>query len=168
MSIDIDMKVTQVVATDRNGVMASSMHNRLLWHCPSDLKRFKALTLKKMIIMGRKTFESIGKPLPNRFNIILSRSRPIESGPNWIILNDIYQALNFTHRDKYIIGGLQIYEQFMPWTTDINLTQIDVEVEGDMRYEVPKEFTKITTILHAEAEKDPGYQIVKTYQRCLV
>lgn len=160
------MKVIQVVATDKNGVMASSSHNGLLWNCPSDLKRFKELTINKTVIMGRKTFESIGKPLPNRFNIILSKTRPIESGPGWIVLRDVHQALNFTHHNKYIIGGLQIYKQFTPWTTDINLTQIDIEVDGDLIYKVPDGFIKLTSTLYSPSDKDPGYQIVKTYRRC--
>ena len=102
--------------------------NKLLWHLPSDLKRFKRLTTGKTVVMGRKTYESIGKPLPNRKNIILTNNKDlIIEGCETI--NSISE-LNLLE-DIVIIGGEQIYNLFIDYADVIELTLIDKDFEGD-------------------------------------
>lgn len=126
--------VILVVARARNGVIGRG--GALPWHLPADLKRFKALTVGKPVVMGRKTFESIGKPLPGRHNIVLTRQ------PGWLaegvtIVPNMAEALAATGMDArtfgaiMIIGGADIYAQAMPFATRIELTEIDADPQGD-------------------------------------
>jgi len=125
-------------------------NNKLLWHIPDDLKRFKSLTLGYPVIMGRKTFDSIvavlGKPLPGRINVVVTRD------PKWtykgvVVANSIEDALTKTRRmnpEQIIVaGGTQIYKQALPFVTKLYLTLIEDEKEGDAYFpEYEKEFTK--------------------------
>lgn len=95
--------------------------NKLLWHLPSDLKRFKALTIGKTVVMGRKTFESIGKALPNRENIILSRDKNLKI-LDCKVLHSVKEVLSLG--DIVVIGGEEIYKQFLPFTDVIELTTV--------------------------------------------
>lgn len=128
--------ISLVVAMAENRVIG--IHNDLPWHIPADLKRFKALTVGKPVIMGRKTFESIfarlKKPLPDRPNIVISRSgfqaHSIE------VYNDLETAFNAT-AERYpgqeimVIGGASIYEQALPFADRIYQTVIESDYEGD-------------------------------------
>ena len=118
--------ITLIAACSKNRVIGKD--NKLLWYLPNDLKRFKRLTTGKTILMGRKTFESIGKPLPNRKNIILSNNIDLHID-GCEIINDINQ-LNLTE-DIVIIGGEQIYKLFIDRADLIELTLIDKDFEGD-------------------------------------
>jgi dihydrofolate reductase len=180
------MKITQVVAVDKNGIMASSKFNGMLWRCPSDLKRFKNLTMKSPIIMGRKTYESIGRPLPFRLNIVLTKklegAYELEGvdhrGEDLIFVDHPAKALIVANQyckdydkqftdDVYVIGGREIYSIYMPMTDYFHVTQIDVETSGDMYYTVPLGIpTRLIESSHFSAEEgDPGDQIVNIYKR---
>lgn len=119
-----------VVATDtQNGI---GKNNQLLWHLPADLKFFKRTTSGHTIIMGRKTFDSIGKALPNRRNIIISRQpelkvEGIEVYPN---LEDALEACA-DEKEVFIIGGGEIYKQALPKTQRIYLTKVHHEFDAD-------------------------------------
>ena len=118
--------VTLIAACAKNRAIGKD--NKLLWHLPSDLKRFKRLTTGKTVVMGRKTYESIGKPLPNRKNIILTNNKDlIIEGCETI--NSISE-LNLLE-DIVIIGGEQIYNLFIDYADVIELTLIDKDFEGD-------------------------------------
>lgn len=108
--------VTIIVAMGLNREIGRD--NKLLWHLPSDLKRFKALTIGKTVVMGRKTFESIGKALPNRENIILSRNKI----KGYKVLHSVKEVLSLG--DIVVIGGEEIYKQFLPFTDVIELTTV--------------------------------------------
>ena len=118
--------ITLIAACSKNRAIGKD--NKLLWHLPSDLKRFKKLTTGKTIVMGRKTFDSIGRPLPNRKNIILTNNKNLQI-EGCEVINSISE-LN-TLEDIIIIGGEQIYNLFIEHADIIELTLIDKEFEGD-------------------------------------
>lgn len=104
--------------------------NQIPWHLPEDFKWFKATTTGHIIVMGRKTFESIGKPLPNRETIVLSRSTWSHPGVKTIHSLDELPALA-ADRQVFICGGAQIYEQTLPLCSELFLTLVKREVAGD-------------------------------------
>ena len=121
-----------LVAFDENRVIGKN--NALIWHLPADLKRFKALTTGHVIIMGRKTFESIGRPLPNRTTIVISRQQDLQI--DGIILahsveEAILKAKSITRDDIFIVGGAEIYALSMPLADEILVTQLHDIFEGD-------------------------------------
>lgn len=116
-----------VVAVAENGAIGKD--NQLLWHLPDDLKQFKKLTSGHTVVMGRKTYESIGKPLPNRTNVIITRNENYEA-PGCIVVSSLEEAIR-TESDVYIIGGAEIYQQALPLTDRIHLTEVQTSVEGD-------------------------------------
>ena len=104
--------------------------NQIPWHLPEDFKWFKATTTGHVIVMGRKTFESIGKPLPNRKTIVLSRSAWSHPGVKTISSLDALPAL-VSDKQVFICGGAQIYEQTLPLCSELFLTLVKREVAGD-------------------------------------
>lgn len=126
------MKISLIVALSRNRVIG--IENRLPWRLPSDLKRFKAVTLGHPVIMGRKTFESIGRLLPGRTNVILSRD-PAYRVEGAKVFHSLEEALSFFEREGlaqvFVIGGAQIYAQALPRAQTLYLTWVESEIEGD-------------------------------------
>ncbi|PIR38781.1 MAG: dihydrofolate reductase [Candidatus Zambryskibacteria bacterium CG10_big_fil_rev_8_21_14_0_10_42_12] len=117
-----------IVAMDRNGLIGNK--NALPWpRLPADMKWFRSHTLNKSVIMGRKTFESIGKPLPHRENVVLSRSQDEIAGV--VIAADLETALNLVQFEPIIIGGRAVYEASLPLVSRFIVTHIDGEFEGD-------------------------------------
>jgi dihydrofolate reductase len=123
--------ITIVVAMGKNREIGAD--NQLLWHLPKDLKHFKELTSGHPIIMGRKTYESIGKPLPNRTNIVISRKNDwFEEGI--LIVGSIKEALKFAKKideNVFIIGGGTIYEQTIDLADQLEVTLVDAELKAD-------------------------------------
>jgi dihydrofolate reductase len=117
-----------IAAMSLNRVIGAG--NKIPWHLPDDFKWFKAITTGHVIVMGRKTFESIGKPLPNRETIVLSRSAWTHPGVQTIHSLDELPALA-DGRKIFICGGAQIYAQALPLCSDLFLTLVKREVEGD-------------------------------------
>lgn len=115
---------------DRNNLIGRN--NELPWHLPADFAHFKAVTMGKPIIMGRKTYESIGKPLPGRTNIVLSRNDTV-SYPGTTCVGSIEQALETVPaaEEIMIIGGSTIYEMLLPEVDRLYITYVDAEFEGD-------------------------------------
>ncbi len=123
------MHISLVAAMSKNGVIGNN--NALPWHLPEELKYFRKVTLGKPVIMGRKTFGSIGKPLPNRRNIIMTHSTvPI---PGCWVAGSIQEALALVqdYEEVMVIGGAKIYESFLPFASRIYLTIIHQQYEGD-------------------------------------
>src|SRR5947208_4580081 len=100
--------------------------NRIPWHLPEDFKWFKKMTTGQVIVMGRKTFESIGKPLPNRITVVLTRSQAPIAGVKTILALDQIEpaAPDFAGRDIFICGGAEVYSQALPLCTDLYLTVV--------------------------------------------
>lgn len=133
--------------------------NKLLWHIPEDLKRFKQLTLNHPIIMGRKTFESIGRILPNRTNIVVTRDKEKEI-EGCIVVSSLEEAIKQAKNKKgndeiFIIGGGQIFEQALPLVDKLYLTIVDAEFEADTFFPAYSEFKKIVFSQKGESE---GYK----------
>jgi dihydrofolate reductase len=121
--------ITLIAACSKNRVIGKD--NKLIWNLPEDLKRFKDLTLGNPIVMGRKTYESIGKSLPGRLNIILTKNRDFKAD-NCLIYNNIYDMLEiYQQSNLFVIGGGEIYTMFLPHAKKIELTLIDKDFEGD-------------------------------------
>lgn len=121
-----------IVAVAKNNVIGKN--NQLIWHIPEDLKRFKKLTTGKTIIMGRKTFESLGRVLPNRKHIVLTHSKDFIVEDEAVqIVNDITELGEYiTSKDEnFVIGGGLIYNQLLPYTNKIYITKINKDFEGD-------------------------------------
>lgn len=128
--------VSLIVAMAKNRVIG--VNNQLPWRLPADLKHFKATTMAKPIVMGRKTWESIGRPLPGRFNIVISRQQGyVAEGAS--VVNSLADGLALACREAvsagldevFVIGGEAIYRQALADAVKIYLTEVDVELEGD-------------------------------------
>jgi dihydrofolate reductase len=120
-----------IVAISKNRVIGDS--NKLIWHLPADLKRFKEITGGHSIVMGRKTYESIGRPLPNRRNIIITRDQNYDI-EGCEVVNSIDEALLLTASDCFIIGGGEIYKQTLNIADQIYMTVVEEEFEGDTTF----------------------------------
>ena len=104
--------------------------NRIPWHLPDDFKWFKKMTTGNVVVMGRKTFESIGRPLPNREIVVLSRSGFAHPGVR--VIRDLHELDKLAGgREVFIAGGAQVYQQALPVCSDLYLTLVKREVEGD-------------------------------------
>lgn len=112
------------------------LNNSMPWHLPADLKHFKALTLGKPVIMGRKTYESIGKALPGRKNIVVSTNASYALVDATVVsnCNDALDEALLESKDIMIIGGGAIYEAFLPLANQLCLTFIDANIEGDTHF----------------------------------
>ena len=125
----------------KNRVIGDS--NTLIWHLPEDLKRFRQLTTGNTIVMGRKTYESIGKPLPNRRSIIITRDLDY-SVEGCEVVNSLEEALLLSNSDCFIIGGGEIYRQAIDIADRIYLTLINKEFEGDTSFPELKDWVEIS------------------------
>ena len=123
--------LTVIVAVSENQVIGKD--NDLIWNLSIDLKRFKSLTSGHNMIMGRKTFESFPKPLPNRTHIVITRQKNYPESDGVIVVNSIEEAVkNIKNDDQpYIIGGGEIYKQALPYASVIELTRVHGFFDGD-------------------------------------
>ncbi|WP_439132096.1 dihydrofolate reductase [Polaribacter sp.] len=124
--------VTIIAAIAKNNALG--LNNDLIWHLPADLKRFKKITTGHHILMGRNTFESIGKPLPNRTTIIITRNKEYTQ-PGCLIANSLEQALDMAQDDEkiFIIGGAQVYKYAIEnnFADALDITLVHEEFEAD-------------------------------------
>lgn len=144
-----------IVAISTNNILGND--NKLIWSLPNDLKRFKKLTSGNTVIMGRKTYESIGRPLPNRRNIIITRDEKYEVD-GCEVVNSINEALLLCNRDCFIIGGGEIYKQTIDIADKIFLTLIDNDFEGDTTFPEIDEEWHIVSILENEIDENHKYK----------
>jgi len=131
------MIITLVAAASDNNVIGKD--NKLLWHLPTDLKYFKNVTWAMPVIMGRKTFESLGKPLNGRYNIVITRKK------NWqpegvVVVNDLQAAYKAAEaadtKEVFVLGGGEIYAQAIGDANKIHLTRVHAKLEGDTKFPV--------------------------------
>jgi dihydrofolate reductase len=127
--------LTIIAAVAKNNALGKN--NDLIWHLPADLKRFKEITLGHHIIMGRKTFESLRKPLPNRTTIIITRN-PDYVVPGCIVVNELEEAIEAAAKDEnpFILGGAEIYKQAMSFADILDLTLVHEAFDGDAFFPV--------------------------------
>ena len=127
----ISTGLTIIVAAGENDAIGKD--NKLIWHLSDDLKRFKALTSGHNIIMGRKTFESFPKPLPNRTHVVISRQKDYQAPEGVIIVNSLENAINATRQDNqsFVIGGGEIYKQAILLANKIEMTRVHESFDAD-------------------------------------
>ena len=124
------MIISMVAAMAANRVIGKD--NKMPWHLPADLRHFKQVTMGKPVVMGRKTFESIGRVLPGRHNIVISRSIPNDKkGADWVSSLDQAFALLQQQAEVMVIGGGEIYRQCLPLAHRLYLTEIALQTQGD-------------------------------------
>ena len=159
------MNIALVAAVAKNRVIGRQ--GKIPWHIKDDLLHFKNLTTASTVIMGRKTYESIGKPLPNRTNIVMTR-RPGRLKD----IREVYSknqalavALEFS-KNIYIIGGENIYREFLPLAKKMFLTEIALEVSGDTHFPewAKKEWIEVSRINKEDQSQDIKYSFVE-YKR---
>ncbi len=161
------MKLSIIVATSLNHVIG--VNNQLPWHLPADLKYFKQLTTGHTIIMGRKTYESIGKALPNRLNIVITRSKTFEAD-GVIVKNSIEDALDYCQNldEVCIIGGDTIYQQMMQLTQTIYVTKVHTHIEnGDAFFpELDlKQWRLSSSVFHEKDDRNAFDYTFEIYER---
>lgn len=150
------MHIALIVAVAQNGVIG--FNNQLIWHLPNDLKQFKRLTTGHPIIMGRKTFESIGKPLPNRVSIVITRNKDW-SFEGVIVVNSAKEAIEAACQtgteEAFVIGGEEIYRLMLPIASKIYLTEVKANFEGDAHFVIPylEDWREKNRTPHAADEK---------------
>ena len=124
-----------IVAKAKNNIIGNN--NELIWHIPEDLKRFKRLTTGHTIIMGRKTFESLGRILPNRHHVILCNDMELNiDDENVEVLEDISELEKYinSEEENFVIGGATMYKLLMPYCKKMYITEIDRDFEGDVSF----------------------------------
>lgn len=142
------MKVSIIVAMDEN--RGIGYRNRLPWHLSADLRRFKRLTLGHTVIMGRKTYESIGKPLPGRVNIVITRNRSYQLN-GCILIHSPIEALNMARKrnetEAFVIGGSDIFDDLISHTDRIYLTIVHTTSPADTFFTSydPRDWVEIST-----------------------
>ncbi len=158
------LPVSLIVAATRNQVIG--LDNQMPWHLPADLRYFKQRTLGKPIIMGRKTWESLGRPLPGRLNIVITRQADItlegaevfadlktaiQRGQQWAVQQGVDEVM--------VIGGGQLYQQALTLAQRVYLTRIELELDGDTFFPVldAQLWQKTDAQTHPAQEQEPGY-----------
>ena len=150
------MLISIIVAVSENGAIGKD--NELIWRLPDDLKRFKSITLGHPMIMGRKTYDSIGRPLPGRTSIVISRNLSL-SIEGVLLVHDLEEAIEkarLTGTDEvFIIGGGNVYQQALPIADKIYLTEVHTVVEGDTFFKITKkdDWKETLRTQHAEDER---------------
>ena len=140
-----------IVAKAKNNIIGKD--NKLIWHLPEDLKHFKELTTGHSIIMGRKTFESLGRVLPNRKHIIFSQNPDFKVyNENVEVVHSLLQIQDLIEGEEeaFVIGGAMIYNFLMPYVKKMYITEIDEEFDGDTF------FPKINTEIWKETSREKG------------
>lgn len=164
------IEVVHVVAMDKNNCIGKG--NSLPWHISADLKHFKAITQGGVVIMGRKTLESMGRALPNRVNWVITRD------PSWQfegvkVAHSIEDALNealtdVQHSEKaslFIIGGGEIFTQTLAIADRLELTHVDLDVQGDAHYpQISEDFKKVNSEQQIDEKSNISFEFA-TYQK---
>jgi len=151
------MKIYHVVAMAKNRVIGKD--NKLPWHFPEDFKHFKKLTMGHTILMGRKTYESIGKPLPGRENFVLTQGSFQSEQDHLKYFSSIDEALDQVKTENcFIIGGSQLFEQTIDNIDGVYLTYIDKEYEGDVFY--PEMTNKFVEKTRTRIQSNPLLDVV--------
>ena len=160
------MSLAIIVAMAQNRTIG--VNNTLPWRCPADLQHFKALTMGHHMIMGRKTFDSIGKPLPGRTTVVVTRNQDLKID-GCIIAHSLKEAIARCAGDNeiFIVGGAELYAQSMPLADTLYITEIRQAVEGDAHFpELDREtWLEVSREKHTQTEPQPLEYHFVTYQR---
>lgn len=149
-------KINIIVAIAKNRAIGKD--NKLLWHIPNDLRRFKEITTGHTVIMGRKTYESIGRPLPDRINIIITRNNDYKAD-GCVTCKSLEEAIEFAKENQenevFIIGGGEIYSQAINLADKLYLTLVEGNFEADTYFPDYSDFKKI---IFEKEQKSEGYK----------
>lgn len=163
------MKISIIVAVSLNHVIG--VDNQLPWHLPADLQYFKSLTLDHTIIMGRKTFESIGRPLPKRENMVITRD-PDYVLENVVVMNSIEKAIEYCknkeQEEVFIIGGDTIYKQTLALADQLYITKVDTLIENGTAFFPTidlNEWQLLSSITHHKDEKNQFDYTFEHYEK---
>tara|TARA_B110000263_G_scaffold159267_1_gene138407 strand:+ start:973 stop:1470 length:498 start_codon:yes stop_codon:yes gene_type:complete len=164
--LQFKLNFTLIAAVSLNKVIGSN--GSIPWHIPEDLKYFQSNTLYSTVIMGRNTYESIGKPLPNRKNIVITslkkKFQGIEICSN---IKDLIESLKNSEDEIFIIGGEKIYSEFMPLANKMLITEVKIEIEGDSFFPEwdPNEWTETHRSKERTNDKSINYSFVVLERR---
>ena len=153
------MAISFVVAMSRNRVIGSE--NKLIWSLPADMQHFKEKTMGKPVIMGRKTHESVGRALPDRANIVITRDKGYKA-KGCIVVNSMEAALDAAGHDDevMVIGGAEIFRMFLPVADKIYLTIVEADLKGEVYFpELNKAEWKETEKFFREKDRDNKYDM---------
>jgi len=165
--------LTSIAAMAKNRVIG--VDNKLPWHLPEDLKFFKEKTKGHVMILGRKTFESLGKPLPNRFHIVVTRQESYKyEDPNVQVVHDLKTAIELAHMlttkyntkfgdEVFVVGGGEIFQQSMDIVDRIYLTVIEKDFPGDAKF--PEFSEDDFKLAHKDERTEPMPYSFRTYER---
>nr|WP_300306199.1 dihydrofolate reductase [Halomonas sp.] len=169
--LDTFVPVAMIAAMSRNRIIG--VDNQLPWYLPEDLKFFKRMTQAKPLVMGRKTYESIGRPLPNRLNIVVTRDESFEH-PGVRVCHDLASAIELADHQAIldgaeeimIMGGAQIYAQAMSIASRLYITEVELDIEGDASFpEIePDVWHEVESHAGSPTAGQPNYRFVQ-YQR---
>lgn len=158
--------ISLIVATGENRVIG--LNNKMPWHLPADLKYFKKITTGHAVVMGRKTFLSIGRPLPNRTNVILTRDKHFKA-EGCQVIHSIEEVLELSKQENlFIIGGAEVYQQFLAHADKVYLTYIHKSFEGDTFFpELDDKWKLTSTEKHIPDEKNQYEYEFKIFEKQL-
>lgn len=163
------MLISCIVARSKNNVIGKD--NEIPWYLPADLQYFKKITLGHHVLMGRNCYVSIGRPLPKRTNVIITRD-PFFISSNCLVARSIDEALSMAYEngetEAFIIGGGQIYEQTRDLWDRLYLTEVDIETEGDVFFpdtDLQNDWQLISESMHERDEKNEFNYIFWVYER---
>ncbi|MBM0489864.1 type 3 dihydrofolate reductase [Aeromonas jandaei] len=162
------MKISMIAAMAHDRVIGKD--NQMPWHMPADLAHFKRVTLGKPVLMGRKTFESIGRPLPGRRNLVISRN-PDYQADGIEVVSSVEAALALLADNEVaevmVIGGGHLYAELLPKADCLYLTRIELEVEGDTRFPAfaDEQWQCVEREVHQADEKNPHPYRFETWLR---
>ncbi|GIU45729.1 type 3 dihydrofolate reductase [Shewanella algidipiscicola] len=160
------MKIAMIAAMANNRVIGKD--NQMPWHLPEDLRHFKAMTLGKPVVMGRKTYESIGRPLPGRHNIVISRQAGLTiEGVTCVTSFEAALQAAGECDELVVIGGGQLYQALLPRADKLYLTEINLDVEGDTFFPDWNDgsWERVTTEAHTN-EKGLEYCFINLVKKC--
>lgn len=161
-----NIHITLIVAAAENNAIGKN--NQMPWHLPNDFKYFKKNTLDHSIVMGRKTFESIGKPLPERRNIVLTRDMRYRND-EVDVANSLQEVINYCRdeREVFIIGGAEIFKQALPLADKILLTRVHASIDGDTFFpELPEyQWKLVSAEKHLKDEKHAFDYTFEVYEK---
>lgn len=155
--------ISIIAAMSENRVIGNN--NSLIWKLPNDLKRFKSITSGSAVLMGRKTYESIGRPLPNRRNIIITRNEDYKA-EGCVVCNSLPEALMLTNNDCFVIGGGEIYRQALPIANKLYLTIVHNTFDGDTTFpELGENWTEVLSESNSKNYKNEYDYTFVNYER---
>ncbi|WP_106134948.1 dihydrofolate reductase [Mongoliibacter ruber] len=163
------MKISIIVAKAKNNAIGKD--NQLIWKLSSDLKLFKQITSGHHIIMGRKTYESVGKPLPNRTSIVITRNPDFKLPNGHVVCHSLQEAIQLCigkHLDQvFVIGGAEIYKQALGLSDELLVTEVDASPEADVFFPAidPDHWKKVSSDSYRKDDKNEYNFEFVTYKR---